>query len=174
MDVTEDKIDAGSFELIYRRYWKKIFGICLYRIGDELVAEEIVQDIFRALWERRHHFQINGSIENYLVRAAKYEILEYFRTGARRERISSEALRGFSEVDNSMEQMIHAKDLGKQIDRLIEKLPSSCREVYCCSRVLGLNNRETAEQLSISIKTVEYHLTRALRFLRSNLQEYKI
>jgi len=174
MEVTQHKIDADFFEMIYREHWKKVFGVCLYRIGDAHIAEEMVQDIFQALWERRDHFIVSGPIEHYLIRAAKLEIMDFYRTGTRRKSIRETVFSGFSEADESTEQTIYGNDLEKHITELVEQLPLSCREVYCCSRMRGLSNREVAEQLSISVKTVEYHLTRALRFLKANLQEYKI
>lgn len=174
MEVTQHRIDADFFEMIYSRHWKKVFGICLYRIGDAHIAEEIVQDIFQALWERKDHFIVSGPIEHYLIRAAKLEIMDYYRTGTRRKNIRDIVFSDFSESDDSTELNIYGNDLQKHITALVEQLPLSCRQVYRYSRIQGLTNREVAEQLSISVKTVEYHLTRALRFLKTNLQEYKI
>ncbi|WP_437921405.1 RNA polymerase sigma-70 factor [Sphingobacterium sp. LRF_L2] len=174
MSETLHTIDKETFEQIYRKYWKKIFGICFYRIGDEHIAEEIVQDIFHSLWERRERFVMNGPIEGYLVRAAKLEVLDFYRTGSRRSSIQQNALSSFSEIDDSTEQSIFEKDLQKHVEQLLYQLPHSCREIYQYSRVRGMKNREIAAHLSISIKTVEYHLCRALKFLKTNLQEYKV
>ncbi len=168
------KIDKRFFEEIYRTYWRKLFGICLHHTQDEAVAEEMVQDIFSSLWERREHFEISGPIENYLVRAAKMEIMDYFRTTTRREKLSSAALSDFSESDNSTEQDIYASALEGHINSLVDSLPEQCRRVFTQSRVNGLNNNEIASSLHISVKTVEYHMTRALSYLRRNLSSYEI
>lgn len=172
--VISQKIDKKFFEETYRTYWRKIFGICLHHTHDEILSEEIVQEIFRSLWERRETFEVTGPIENYLVRAAKMEIMDYFRTATRQQKISQTALSNFTECDYSTEHSIYANALEDRINNLVEKLPVQCKEVYTQSRVKGLNNREIASDLSISIKTVEYHITRALSFLRSNLSGYEI
>ena len=172
--VISQKIDKKFFEETYRTYWRKIFGICLHHTRDEILSEEIVQDIFRSLWERRDVFEITGPIENYLVRAAKMEIMDYFRTSSRREKISQAALSGFTECDYSTEQGIYANALEDRINQLVDKLPAQSREVYRQSRMKGLNNQEIASVLSISVKTVEYHISRSLSFLRTNLSSYEI
>lgn len=172
--VISQKIDKQFFEETYRTYWRKIFGICLHHTGDETLSEEIVQEIFRSLWERRETFVLNGPIENYLVRAAKMEIMDYFRTTSRHQKISESVLSDYTESDHSTEQFIYANALENRINELVGKLPVQCREVYTQSRDNGLNNKEIASVLSISVKTVEYHISRALTFLRTNLSGYEI
>lgn len=167
------KIDKRFFEEAYRTYWRKLFGICLHHTQDEVVSEEMVQEIFRSLWERRESFEVKGPIEHYLVRAAKMEIMDYFRTTTRREKLSHAALADFSEWDESTEQGIYASALEDHINHLVNHLPVQCKEVYTQSRVNGLNNHEIASTLSISVKTVEYHITRALSYLRRNLGSYE-
>ncbi len=173
MQDTGYKIDTTAFEAIYRRHWKKLFNICYNRLADEHIAEEIVQDIFQSLWERRKNFVVEGPIEHYLVRAAKLEIMDFYRTGTRRQHIRNHLFMGYSELDESTEQTIYGRDLQEHISQLVDRLPEACRTVYQFSRLHGLNNKEIAQKLSISIKTVEYHLGRALQFLRINLQQHK-
>jgi RNA polymerase sigma-70 factor (ECF subfamily) len=172
--VISQKIDKKFFEETYRTYWRKLFGICLHHTQDEILSEEIVQEIFRSLWERRETFEITGPIENYLVRAAKMEIMDYFRTASRRQKIRQTVLSDFTESDHSTEQHIYANALENRINELVDRLPLQCREVYTQSRITGLSNQQIASTLSISVKTVEYHMTRALTFLRSNLSGYEI
>lgn len=172
--VISQKIDKKFFEETYRTYWRKIFGICFHHTHDEILSEEIVQEIFRSLWERRDVLEITGPIENYLVRAAKMEIMDYFRTTTRQQKISQTALSDFTECDYSTEHSIYANALEDRINNLVDQLPVQCRQVYTQSRIQGLNNKEIASVLSISVKTVEYHISRALTFLRSNLSGYEI
>ncbi len=166
-------INATTFERLYKSCWKKLFGICYHQIRNEDIAKEIVQDIFRSLWERRESLQIRGSAEQYLIRAAKLEIMDYFRTMASREVHLTCIFSDYCDSDTCTEQDIHARDLKKHVELLVDSLPCQCREVYRRSRELGMSNKEIASSLLISVKAVEYHMTKALSFLKRNLQEYK-
>lgn len=166
-------IDERSFEMLYRKYWKKLFGICFNQTNDEQIAQEMVQDIYRSLWERRNTLEITTSIENYLVRAAKLEVMEYFRTKVNREQHLECLLSDYCESDYCTEHEVSTNDLKNHVDFLVDRLPCRCREVYKRSREQGMNNKEIASSLLISVKAVEYHLTKALSFLRQNLKEYQ-
>ncbi|GAA4807939.1 RNA polymerase sigma-70 factor [Olivibacter ginsenosidimutans] len=168
-------INEQVFEQLYRNYWQKVFGTCLYFIRDEEVAAELVQEIFKSLWERRANFQINGPMEHYLVRSAKLKVLEYLRTETRR----TSHLNHFSitqeQKASTTDRYIESRELNQQVQLLIGQLSPQCRTIYYYSREQGLSNKEIAEKLQISVKTVEYHISKALHFLREHLtREYSL
>ncbi|MEM9327355.1 MAG: RNA polymerase sigma-70 factor [Bacteroidota bacterium] len=162
-----------GFEQIYRLHWKKLFGICLYQVQDEELAKEIIQDIFKSLWERRSKLEINSSLEAYLIRAVKLEVMDYFRTKANHDQHLMHVVAETVHEEDTTEQTLDLQELNETMEVLIEQLPAQCKRVFELSRQVGLKNREIAAELLISEKAVEYHITKALNHLRSNLPAYR-
>lgn len=166
-------MDERSFEQTYRNCWKSVFGIIFHYTQDEEIAEEISQDLFASLWERREKITIKTTIEQYLNRAAKLEAFEYLRTSnSHREHINC-ALKNLCGSRNCTEEQVFFNELSGSLNLLIDELPCRCREVYRLSQEQGMNNKAIAALLVITEKTVEYHLYKALSFLRNNLQEFR-
>lgn len=166
-------MDAYSFEQVYRNCWENVFGIIFHYTQDEEIAEEISQDLFASLWERRKKLVIKTTVEQYLNRAAKLEAFDYLRSSnSRREHINC-ALQNLCDAHNCTEEQVLFNELNGNLNQLLEELPCRCREVYGLSQEQGMNNKAIASRLMISEKTVEYHLYKAMSFLRINLQEYR-
>lgn len=167
------EMDERDFEQIYRNCWKSVFGIIFHYIGHQDMAEEIAQDLFTSLWERRGKIVIRTTIEQYLNRAAKLEAFDYLRTSnSHREHINC-VLQGFCVSRNFTEEDVLFNELKASLNLLVDELPCRCKEVYRLSQEQGMDNKSIAVVLLISEKTVEYHLYKAMNFLRSNLQEFK-
>ena len=155
---------------LYERFWQRIYRYCLSHLRDEEQAKEVTQEIFFALWERRHSLAIRGQEENYLIRAAKYKVFDHYRqqTNAAPYETATET----AHAENLTENQVYFNALVSKINELVLFLPGQCRKVYELSRENGLSNKEIASSLQISPKAVEYHITRALRHLREHLPEY--
>lgn len=165
------EITEESFEQLYKCYWEKIYGICYYQTRDEMLAEELVQDIFESIWTRRATLIIHGPVEHYLVRAAKLQIIKAFRDKNIREKNLQLSLEHLSSTTNSTEEEVNFNLLQQQVQDLISSLPQQCQTVFRLSREKGKSNTQISAILSISEKTVKNHLNRALGFIRKNLQE---
>lgn len=166
------RINEDVFRRIYLRHWQQVYIVCYNNIRDSEIAKGMVQDIFKSLWERREDLEITVSIERYLLRSAKFKVFEYLRNKTiHQEHLEvvvqqEKASRPLSEND------FFYNNLKEQISSLIEALPKQCRNVFRLSREQGLSNKEIAKMLEISERAVEYHITRALSDLKSNLSEY--
>lgn len=160
-----------GFEIVYRKYFERLYTICHHSLGDEDAAQNIVQDVFRSVWERRDVIDITGFLENYLVRAVKLETIDYFRKRALQSRHEEFVLHHSTDFSNCTEESIFLNDLTEQVTLLVDQLPAQCRQVYKLSRERGFSNKEIATELLISEKTVESHITKALAFLRLQLSE---
>jgi len=147
-----------------------MYAVCRGQIRSKEIAEGIVQDIFRSLWERREKIELQEPLEHYLIRAAKLKVIDYFRKKQRDEKHLACAFQEYCLSDNCTEDALAFNELHQQIGQLVDMLPCHCREVYTLSREEGLSNKEIAKKLNISIKTVEYHMSRALSFLKSRLK----
>lgn len=163
--------DEAAFEELYNRYWKKLYNAIYSRTRSVEWSESIVQDFFTSLWLKRSKLKINSSFEAYAFTAVRYHLFHYIQKEIIRKKYS-EALKVRSvRHANSTEEMVLANDLSKNVSKAVAQLPEKCRSVFELSRHAHKTNREIAEELGISEKTVENHLTRALKYLRLNLRE---
>lgn len=163
--------DMVAFEELYERYWSKLYSAAYKRLSNREAAEEIVQDIFTSLWIKRSALAINSSFENYLYSSVKYMVFASFQKESNRKAYESYFIHVNSVVDNSTIEEIDSNELKRNVSSEVEKLPEKCRKVYELSRKEFRSNKEIAFFLGISEKTVENHLTRALRTLRMNLKQ---
>lgn len=160
-----------SFEQIYNTFWKDVYLFCFHQLQDSDIAKDLTQDIFKSLWERRDELIISTSIEHYLIKAAKYKVLEHVRNDLTKRRLNESVANGYSESVNSTEEHLSYKELNSRIHTLITALPVKCKRVFTMSRMDGMPNRRISTQLGISERAVEYHISKALVFIRKNLEQ---
>ncbi|WP_143166981.1 RNA polymerase sigma-70 factor [Pedobacter caeni] len=166
------KMDHYSFESTYNLYWEELYGYCLHHCKDNYRAEGIVQDVFLSLWERNYPLELDteGSIKSYLYKAIKNKVFDFYREQAKKNALLQELRLGLCDETCLTENEVFFNDLNLNLGKAIDSLPCRCREVYQLSRERGLNNKEIALHLSISEKTVEQHMTKALRFIRKKIE----
>lgn len=167
-----DWLNESQFEEIFDMYWKRLLSFCLFHISDKENAMEIVQEVFCSLWERRASLHIKVNIGHYLFRAVRMQIALYYRTQGIRDKHNEIRKITFTESHNTTEEAVYYNELNKFVNDRIELLPARCQEIYCLSRNKGMTIPEIAHLLSISEKTVEAHLTKALRFLRNQVNMF--
>lgn len=167
------KGNDAAFTEIYHRYWNRLFSVAANKLNYDLkLAEELVQDIFLDLWHRREALDIRSSLSLYLAAAMKYKIidarLKKKRMAAYAENLAAQAAPG----DTSTEKQISFDELRHELSALVSSLPEKCQLVYKLSREAGYSQKEIAHHLSISEKTVESHLARAVKTLRLGLKNF--
>jgi RNA polymerase sigma-70 factor (ECF subfamily) len=166
--------ELGAFKEIYGRYWKKLFGEAFKRLKNKELAEEVVQEIFTSFWLKRHSIQATVNIGGYLHLAVYNGVIDLYR----KELVKAKYKEAFkvvhSELDTSTEDSILLKELTYTIQTEVSHLPDKCRSVYELSRNEHKSNKEIALYLGISEKTVENHLTKALKKLRVGLSHYML
>jgi len=169
---TKPKQQQGPEQLFkywFDTYWERLVAFCQHHCNDEEIAMDIVQDIFCSLWKRQERMLEIEQIEHYLFRAARIRINDYYRIKYKQIDTDKHLAETFCPSINNTEETIYFRDLDHFIDGLIHRLPCRCRQVYTLSRNSGLTIPEIAQALSLSEKTVEAHLTKALKFLRQNI-----
>lgn len=167
-------MNEATFTHIYELYWEKVYTVCYSNLEDSELAREMVQDIFKSLWERRSSLEITQSAERYLLRAAKLKVFEYIRnTRIRSAHMATIANRQHAQSNTTENDVLHSC-LSQKLNVLVDTLPTEGRRIFAMSREMGLSNKEIAASLSVSERKVEYQLTKALSFLKSNLQEYAL
>lgn len=156
-----------AFTAIYHRFSRQLLAIGYNYAKDMELAEEIVQQVFSVLWERRDQVQID-TLGAYLATAVKFSV---FKTLHRKKRQEEMARQHYQpKIIELAEEKIDAKFLEEYINGIVEQLPEKCKLVFVCSRREGMTNAEIAEELGVAEKTVEGHLTKALKKVRKGLE----
>ena len=160
--------DAESFTEIYNRYWERVYAVAYHFFNNKQVAEDIVQQLFLSIWKRRQDLSIR-SLEGYLAGAAKYLVLQHRIKEHRRQTLLSIA--PFVSLAIPMDEQNLLRFLLEDINGIVHSLPEKTRMIYRYSRESQLNTQEIAGLMQISVKTVEAHLTRALKVLKLSLRD---
>ncbi|NLR67847.1 sigma-70 family RNA polymerase sigma factor [Chitinophaga varians] len=162
--------DEHAFTTIYKRYWKLLFSVAANKLDNLEEAEELVQDIFSDLWDRRETLALTGALPAYLAVATKYRVINLQARKKRAKAYSSYARENISPEDHSTEQWLRFEDLKGLLSGLVAALPERCRLTYQLSREMGLSHKEIAQRMNISEKAVEHNLARAVKTLKSGLK----
>jgi RNA polymerase sigma-70 factor (ECF subfamily) len=165
------KGDEKAFETLFHKYYRYL---CMYAtkiINDDSSAEEIVQDFFVKLWEKREKLNIETSINNYLFRSVKNLCINYIQHNKTKLRYAKNVL---SEIEKNIsdDSNFTEIDLSKKIEESIDSLPEKRKEIFRLSRQEGLKYHEIAQKLNVSIKTVETQMSLAIKTLREKLKDY--
>lgn len=163
--------DRAAFKAIFSEHYQNVCRTIHRYIVDPGLTEDLAQEVFVRLWQKRQKLQINSNLPAYLRRMAVNEALGYLR---KKTRFQADELPihlpGF--IAPSADEQLGMNELQYRIQKAVSGLPDRCRLVFELSRYEELSNREIAEQLEISVKTVENQMTKALRTLREELSDY--
>lgn len=169
----------NNFDELFRTYYKSLRTYACRYIGDIYIAEDIVQDVFFQIWERRETLGQIHSVRAYLFTAVFNQTANYLKHKKIEKNFKANYTLAKEELeeyymerikDNS--QSLLTQELDSQIRNCIELMPEQCRKVFLMSREKGLKNSEIADLMGISQKTVEKHITKALVLLRESLEKY--
>jgi RNA polymerase sigma-70 factor (ECF subfamily) len=166
--------DEAAFEQVFKTHFKRLHAYAFTILRDEVLAEEMVQQVFFKLWERNENLSLTGSVSSYLYRAVHNESLNYIKHQKVR---SNHQLNVAYSMKNEVEhpaKKIMAGELEKKIHSALNELPEQCRTIFQMSRFDELKYREIADKLGISVKTVESQMSKALRLLRVKLVDFLI
>ena len=163
-----------AFDHLYDRYRDKLYTIAFHRTRSKEIAQELMQDTLADLWEKRRSILVNGSVSAYLCTALKYAVLDYFRNQQVKDRFVQAILSAPLGGGFAVDQDITYRELEEGIQQEISRLPERCRQVFRLSREEYRSVKEIAHQLHVSPNTVKYHLTFALRTLRTNLRHFLV
>lgn len=163
--------DQVAFDELYERYFSRLFNYTYEKTGDRFTAQEVVQELFINLWQQRKRIAVFGTVSAYIFASAKHLIIDQYRKQAIRTRHADLFTTAQVLISDQTEEQVRVNELQENYERFLLQLPDKCRQVFTLSRQ-GFANREIADQLSISEKTVEQHITKALRLLRQHLPEH--
>ncbi len=166
--------DSHSFNILFDRYWKKLFMTVFSICPDREVCFEIVHDIFLNLWLKREKLQIEY-FQAYILASARYHVYRHMKNAKRNAIEYRKDLDSIQQVAvNDGERKIRYLELERIVEKVIDDLPRRCKEIFILSRREQLSNAEIAARLDISKRTVENQLTHALRHLRLSMKHFII
>ena len=177
MNVTEEsryllnRDSEAEFEEVFRANFKNLHAYANTIVHDDVMAEEMVQNVFCRLWEKREQIQIRESVGAYLYRSVYHESLNYLKHLKVRDAYQTYIINHMADTGNAAYEI----ELGELEDRLgvaLLELPEKCRTIFQMSRFEELKYQEIADKIEIPVKTVENQMGKALKLLRLKLVDF--
>jgi RNA polymerase sigma-70 factor (family 1) len=163
--------DEEAFLRIYEAHWYRIFLIAYRRLGKKDIAEELTQDLFLKLWEKRQSLKPQ-KIGSYLAVSIRHAVIDHIHSGL----VANKYLdfyKTYAELSSKDTQdTVEFDDLSEAMEKGLSKLSPKTQEVFKLSRLNHWSSEKIAKHLNLSEKTVGYHLTKSLKFMRTYLREY--
>jgi len=162
--------DLNAFEMVFREYYKPLvrYGNTFLRDSDE--TEDVVQQVFVSFWEKRTEMNVHSSLRSMLYTSVRNACLNKLKHQKVRLQHVAEVQYVNSEQDTS--DTLEANELNQQLQHAISKMPEQCGRIFKMSRFEQLRYQEIADELGISIKTVENQMGKALKIAREHLSDY--
>ena len=168
--VKEDKTPA--FDELYTRYWAQLVNTAYKRLESRQRAEDLVQDLFVSIYNRRKVLQIETSFSAYVNKALKFSVLNEMRSKMVRDRYL-ESFQTDGITRNDFSSSIDTRLLQDRIQQTLNILPEKCKKAFVLSRGELRSYKDISLHLNISVSTVEKHIVKALRIMRTNLREFQ-
>jgi len=165
--------DHGAFEYIYKTYWYKIFLVAYRKTKSKETAEELVQELFLNLWNKRESLKIN-QLEHYLFSSIKHSIFAYYASQSLKHKYIESARNQVESENSVIEAAIAVDEIHIALLKGLETLPDKTKKVFQMSRFENLSVHQIAKKLELSDKAVEYHLTKSLKILKTLLKDFII
>jgi RNA polymerase sigma-70 factor (ECF subfamily) len=162
---------ALLIEDAFKTHFKGLHSYSCAIIKDEVMAEEMVQNVFYKLWKNKDTVSVNESMAAYLYRSVYHESLNYLKHLKVRLAYQAHAARAMDTINNAADKL-KLKELEVKLEQALKELPEQCRTIFQMSRFEELKYMEIAGKLGISVKTVENQMGKALKLLRLKLVDF--
>jgi RNA polymerase sigma-70 factor, ECF subfamily len=159
---------SKDFEEVYKSHYKMLRNAAQNIIGDHDASHDVVQEVFLKLWNKRNELDYILNIKAYLFKSVVNTSLTYIENNKSKTSLPELRL----EASNTSDSKVLAKELEQKIQLALDALPPKCKAIFVLSRFEGLKNKEIAEVLGLSLKTVENQMGIALKKMRDDLRPY--
>ncbi|MES2734599.1 MAG: RNA polymerase sigma-70 factor [Bacteroidota bacterium] len=164
--------EIPTVEQLFKRYQPMLFRRAFRLVDEEDVAKDLVQNVFLQLWKNRETIDFGPAIQGYLFKATTHAALNYLDSNKRKRFLHQQILRQSSHETTGGTETLAFQELQTNIQQAIERLPPKCKVIFLLSRQEGLPYKQIAEQLDLSLKTVENQMGIALEKLREDLKPF--
>lgn len=165
--------DYDAFSTLYQLYSLRLFGRIIRLVKSEAVAEEILQELFLKVWEKRDRIDPELNFKSFLFSIAQNMVYDHFRKMSLTERFRTEFFQTYAETYQHVEENVLFKQTHEQLMQTIRMLPPQCQKVFILFKLEGRSYKEICQMLKISKSTVNNHLTKANRLLKKQLPYYQ-
>jgi RNA polymerase sigma-70 factor (family 1) len=159
----------STYRQIFEQYYQMLVVFAHRYFDDMESARDIVQDLFVDLYDSRHTISIQTSLKSYLYSAVKNRCLNQVKHEQVKEKHRQMSISEANVPDPDLEDIMDAVELEARVYGIVSNLPEKCRQIYIMSRVDGKKNREIADELNLSVRTVETQISKALKSLKDSL-----
>ena len=166
--------DFSALDALFRKYSGSLYAFALSLTRNPFAAEEVTQLVFLKVWEKRSKINEFLSFKSFLFSVAYNETISWLRKENSEKRRIGNYTQYIDSITNETEQLVEFRSLELIAENLIAEMPEKRKEIFRMSREQGFSNKEIADKLNISIKTVENQITSALKFLREHLGKNEI
>jgi RNA polymerase sigma-70 factor, ECF subfamily len=165
-------LDRPGFELLFKGEYKGLCFFAMKYVKDIETSREIVQDAFVSLWEKKDTIDLSKQVRSYLSTSVRNKCLNWLRNNRKFNNTLLDVEDLPHEIRFDPPDRMVMTELSERIETSLDELPEKCREVFRLSRSENLKYNQIAEQLGISVKTVEAQMSKALQHMRTRLAEY--
>lgn len=163
--------DQKAFRELFDRYWRKVHAMAYARVRSKVLTEEIVQDLFVSLWDKRATQHVKH-LPSYFFQAVKFKVLNYLESRIVQEKYWNYYKRFLPQKEDATDSAVEFDDLMDALEKGMGELPEKSKRVFKLHRFEGLSVPEIAGVLNISEKAIQYHLTQSVKKLRVHLKNY--
>jgi RNA polymerase sigma-70 factor (ECF subfamily) len=165
--------DESAFDALFTTWYGKLYAYAFSVLQNEAQAEEVVQAVFCRIWEKRRQWQVHTSIKAYLYGSVYHQCMDGLRRAKQVRKYQRHVLQRNTEGQGPpASDKAELKDLEAKLQYALSQLPDQYRAIFQLSRFAGLKHREIAEQLGISVRTVEAKVGKVLKYLRDQLSDF--
>ncbi|AYB32540.1 sigma-70 family RNA polymerase sigma factor [Chryseolinea soli] len=176
-DLSDEKLflkiregNAAAFDMLFNRYWEKLYRIAYARLKDTDDAQDVVQEVLVRFWNNREKTEIKTSLEMYLMGAVRLQVIDHFRSRKVRERQLQEALDRINLLESSIHDVADYLELEQTLEAIVNEMPAMLKSIYLM-RSENMSVKEIASKLGLADQTVKNYISEVLRRLRIALQE---
>lgn len=160
-----------AYAELFNRQWENVYNMVYSRISDRAVTEEMAQEIFMKLWDKRADLAIDN-FSAYLYTCVKHRCINYIESKIARKKHWEHYKVFLPLQDDSTNRTIAFNDLREALEKGLNTIPKKSKMIFRLSRFEGQSVKEIAEQMNLSEKAIQYHLTRSVKELRLYLKEF--
>ena len=164
--------NKSEFEKLFKSHYSYLCNFAQQYVNDMDTAQDICQKVFITLWEKRANLDPKQSIKSYLFTAVKNRCLNHIRDHKKYRSRVLDLDCGDIDIAAAAVELDDAQALKEKIEQILNSLPEKCKMVFEMSRYQGMKYREIAEELDIAQKTVEAHMSKAMKILRAELKGF--